>query len=282
MYQHMHWRSSGPNYYGDHLLFERLYDDIKDELDQVAERTIGMADDSNAVSPNEDAEVSAKILSKMISDNDSPDVFAEKSIVAEKGLIDLIRGLMEKEQSDGVEDLLQGIASKHEEHLYLLQQRARTASIGPVGRLFKLAYHLDLQGLYSEADEITKVMQSMSERVGLSGEDMVALADYFDAERYYKVADRFDKMAREYNPDKDPYLKLDQEDLSVGKEDPYIGLHQDVMVEKVLMAFKKGEISLTEAIESLTGDLNAYTEADSLMKSVEESLGREASCKKKV
>ena len=36
-------------------------------------------------------------------------------------LIDMIKSLMSGDNTDGVEDLLQGIASKHEEHLYLLQ-----------------------------------------------------------------------------------------------------------------------------------------------------------------
>lgn len=66
-----------------------------------------------------------------------------------------------------------------------------------VVRLFKLAYHLDLQGQYDEAKEIEKVMESLAERVGLSAENMLALADYMDQEGHFEAASAIDSMCHE-------------------------------------------------------------------------------------
>ena len=41
-YQNLHWLSRGDSFYGDHLLFQRLYEKLGDESDQIAERAIGL------------------------------------------------------------------------------------------------------------------------------------------------------------------------------------------------------------------------------------------------
>ena len=66
-----------------------------------------------------------------------------------------------------------------------------------LAKLYKLAYNLDRNGHYGEAAEIEEVMKSMAERVGLSAEDMVALADHFDQIGDIATADMFDKMIKE-------------------------------------------------------------------------------------
>ncbi len=64
-------------------------------------------------------------------------------------------------------------------------------------RLYKLAYHLDQKGLYDEAAEIEKAMDVLAERVGLSADDMIALADYFDSIGDVALANHFDEMVKE-------------------------------------------------------------------------------------
>lgn len=64
-------------------------------------------------------------------------------------------------------------------------------------KLYKLAYRLDKLALYDEAKEIEKVMKILSERVGLSTEDMVSLADHFDKAGDTALADHFDEMVKE-------------------------------------------------------------------------------------
>lgn len=195
MYQHMHWKSSGETFYADHLLFQRLYGDLQEELDSIAERIIGLSDDPSSINNESDSEAASKLLKKMLKDNDKD--FAPQAIEAEKALMVLIRKIIEDGVTDGLEDLLQGIASLHESHLYLLQQRNRKSGGNAMfAKLFKLAYHLDLKGEYDEAKKIEKVMQSLAQRVGIAIEDIVSLADYFDQEGEITLADRFDAMAK--------------------------------------------------------------------------------------
>lgn len=63
-----------------------------------------------------------------------------------------------------------------------------------VVQLFKLAYHLDLLGQDDIADEIDEAMKVMAQRAGLKLEDMVALANEFDAIGDTKSADKIDEL----------------------------------------------------------------------------------------
>jgi hypothetical protein len=66
-----------------------------------------------------------------------------------------------------------------------------------LAKLYKLAYKLDKMALYDEAKEIEKVMKTLSERVGLTAEDMVSLADHFDQSGDIALADKFDEMVKQ-------------------------------------------------------------------------------------
>ncbi len=82
-----------------------------------------------------------------------------------------------------------------EEDLKKINKESRSSNM--LSKLYKLAYRLDKLALYDEAKEIEAVMKTLSERVGLSEEDMVSLADHFDKEGDISLADRFDEMVRE-------------------------------------------------------------------------------------
>lgn len=168
MYQHMHWKAEGPNYYSDHLLYQRLYEGVEDELDGVAEKIIGLHNDPHMIDSITDSATAAQAVEMLMEDRHDPETFQKTAIRAERILLKLIKQLMEEDTTDGLEDMLQGLANKHEEHLYLLQQRNRSAAV--ISRLTKIASDLDTKGLYSEADEIDKVIKSLIERVGLVSE----------------------------------------------------------------------------------------------------------------
>lgn len=157
IYQYMHWRSAGTNYYGDHLLYERLYGSVESEIDPVAEKILGITDDSKSIHPIEDSKYTHAIVEKFVKGEFNPESFAEIAIVAEKELIKLIEKMMSSDQSDGVENMLQGIADKHEGHLYLLQQRNRTASAKIVA-LVKMANKLDAAGEFQLANSIDELI----------------------------------------------------------------------------------------------------------------------------
>lgn len=203
MYYNMHWKSAGTNYYGDHLLFQRLYEDEVEEIDQLAEKTLGVFLDQGLLNPAQDLANAAKVLSEFFPQDMDPKDFAFAAIAAEKKFLELIDEVLEDleeedQKTNGIDNLLQGIADKHEEHLYLLQQRAMPKEAMSVGaRLYKVAYALDKRGMYSEAKEIEELMAVMAKRVGLNLNDMVALADYFDQEGEKALANKFDLMVKE-------------------------------------------------------------------------------------
>ena len=115
-YQHAHWESSGENFYEDHLLFQRLYESVNDELDKVAEKIIGIFGDGGSLDPLKDAEYTHEYLDQITS--------IEDFIKSEKQLLETIKGIMSLDGvSDGVQNLLQGIADTHEGHIYLLNQK---------------------------------------------------------------------------------------------------------------------------------------------------------------
>ena len=204
MYQHMHWKSSGSNYYGDHLLFERLYNSVHDELDGVAERVIGLLG-PDALGTDDDTGAAADITKKLMTDA-TPDTFASVAIDAEMVLQALIDKLMDGETTNGLEDLLQGLASNHEAHVYLLRQRSEDLSKQSARNiLLKVANDLDDMSLYTEADAIEKVMESLVRRVGIDTSDIISVADSLDQDGKFDIASRLDaaisKIATEYDYD---------------------------------------------------------------------------------
>lgn len=83
-----------------------------------------------------------------------------------------------------------------EEDLSELGTTEKNGGSAMLAKLYKLAYHLDGKGLYDEAKEIEEVMKSLSQRVGLSADDMIALADHFDQLGDTVLASHFDEMIK--------------------------------------------------------------------------------------
>ena len=46
MYQNCHWQCSGLSFYQDHLLFQRLYEEVLKDVDATAEKIVGVFDSS--------------------------------------------------------------------------------------------------------------------------------------------------------------------------------------------------------------------------------------------
>lgn len=129
IHQAHHWQTNGPSFFGDHLLFERLYNDSLPFIDQVAERAVGMADGS-VVDPVKQASMVAHCVSVLHGgvEGEGADRMAAVSLNAEHQLLDatkLAKQTLEQmgSLSEGTDNLLQGMADKHEEFVYLLKQR---------------------------------------------------------------------------------------------------------------------------------------------------------------
>src|SRR5574339_430067 len=83
IHQHNHWTTKGEMFYGDHLLFERLYNSALENLDLAAEKFIGVFSDE-CLDYDLQIELLSKILSKYKNLDGSP---AEMSLAAEKDFL---------------------------------------------------------------------------------------------------------------------------------------------------------------------------------------------------
>lgn len=129
LHQNHHWTVMGDPYYGDHLLFQRLYDGILPEIDMVAEKAIGLG-----CTDNVDLQIVNSQVLKLICGQGSAVMIpqstdlAKKSLMAEMNFLAVMKHLCDslKEcglMTHGLDNLLAGIEDKHEGHIYLLKQR---------------------------------------------------------------------------------------------------------------------------------------------------------------
>lgn len=133
LHQTHHWQTRGNSFYGDHLLFERLYNESLALIDQVAERAVG-AGSRVLVCPKHQAGLVNSFVQVWASQDSvepSPDEMIRLSLNAEVFILRAVKIARERLESagtlsDGTDNLLQGVADKHEEFMYLLQQRLET------------------------------------------------------------------------------------------------------------------------------------------------------------
>jgi DNA-binding ferritin-like protein len=121
-----HWRSSGEMFYGDHLMYQRMYEATNDEIDAVTERALGSTRDDTMLEPVKFLSLATQSMKSVCSTAD----VASSLLNAENALIAAIVVILEalkasSKLTDGIENLLQGIADKHEEHVYLLSRRLK-------------------------------------------------------------------------------------------------------------------------------------------------------------
>lgn len=125
IHQHSHWTTKGAPFYGNHLLFERLYDSSLDDLDLAAEKFVGLFGDE-VLNYDLQNELLHKVLSKYSDLEGSP---LEMSLSIEKDFLKFSRDAydcFEKEgkleESLGLDDMVMEIASNRETSVYLIQQ----------------------------------------------------------------------------------------------------------------------------------------------------------------
>lgn len=130
VHQTAHWQTRGGHYYSDHILFQRLYEDSQEFIDGVAERAIGLGTPAHVALRPQIRSIQ-RLIEAVCSGDLAPGAedLVQTSLKAEvltlrvigdaKAAIEASGGLTE-----GLDDLLQGVASKHEEFVYLLKQRA--------------------------------------------------------------------------------------------------------------------------------------------------------------
>ena len=123
IHQHSHWTTRGQPFYGDHLLFERLYDSTLDDLDLAAEKFVGLFGDE-VLDYDLQAQLLHKVLLKYSSLEGSP---LQMSLSVEKDFLKFSQEAYncfedENKLSLGLDDMVMAIASNRETSVYLIQQ----------------------------------------------------------------------------------------------------------------------------------------------------------------
>ena len=117
LYHTAHWQTSGPTFYGQHLLFERLYAAVVDEYDALAEKIV-QAFGPAAVEPIQAIQRASWLVSEWSGENAvAAGLHAEAALGA---AVATALGL--SKDNPGLQNFLQGICDDHQTNLYLLQQ----------------------------------------------------------------------------------------------------------------------------------------------------------------
>lgn len=122
-YQTAHWVSKGSQYYGDHLLFQRLYEAVNPDIDLIGEKALGITQNELSVDLKEITEMMGKIVNNM---DYGPDDYFESALKLERAFVKLCGDQAKDEtNTEGLKNMWAGLADKHEGHIYLLQQRIK-------------------------------------------------------------------------------------------------------------------------------------------------------------
>lgn len=123
VHQHSHWKTKGICFYGDHLVFERLYKSAQENADLAAEKFIGLFGD-DAVDYETQNSLIGSVMGRY---SDFDDETVSMSLAIEKEFLKFAQEAYEAFEEEGamtlgLDDTITAIASKREEACYLLQQ----------------------------------------------------------------------------------------------------------------------------------------------------------------
>jgi len=119
-YQSAHWQTKDG--YQDHLLFQRLYEGVQEEIDTIGEKAVGIKEESQVDLQSR----IDNILKWHLIQQSNTKQFLENAIFLEKQFLMLLGQGDKMPFSPGVKNLLGGIADKHESHVYLLIQNLKS------------------------------------------------------------------------------------------------------------------------------------------------------------
>lgn len=130
IHQTAHWQTRGGHYYGDHLLFMRLYEQSQQAIDQMAERSVGSGSPALVAARRQIAAMKQVIddIYPAKKPTPSPEELVKISLAAEVAFVEELASVYEElastgSLSRGTANLLEGTSDKHEEFIYLLRQR---------------------------------------------------------------------------------------------------------------------------------------------------------------
>jgi len=121
-YQTSHWQTKGKAYYGNHLLFGRLYEGLGDQIDELAEKMVGYMGTGVV-----DMSDGCRRMSEWVNRWSTIDCHFHRGLQSEEDCQAAIRRAFDGIEATGkmtlgLEDWLAATASAHETATYLLQQ----------------------------------------------------------------------------------------------------------------------------------------------------------------
>lgn len=129
VHQNHHWITKGDPFYGDHLLFQRLYEGAAGEVDSVAEKAIGLGSTANVDLVLQTSQCLKLVQGYgMTSTIPQTTELAKRSYLAEMNFLKVTSHLVEHMKECGIltrglDNLIAGIEDSHESACYLLKQR---------------------------------------------------------------------------------------------------------------------------------------------------------------
>jgi len=121
-YQEIHWANQGELFYQDHRLAERLYNEVFDVLDSIAEKGIGVTNDRSFVMTIPHLARVTEILKQYPHEGDTASLFAG-ALSFESTLGDLLDGWFQVIKPAGINDFLGQLADEGLQRVYLLRGR---------------------------------------------------------------------------------------------------------------------------------------------------------------
>jgi len=128
-YQQSHWQTRGRPYYGNHLLFQRLYESVTDHVDGLAEKMVAFygVEAVDALDLGGKFEIWVKRWN-------ATDCLHRRGLQSEADMQSVCKAVYDGLKargtlSLGLDDFLMAIANDHETNTYLLQQVLRVAAV---------------------------------------------------------------------------------------------------------------------------------------------------------
>ena len=129
IHQNHHWTTKGDPFYGDHLLYQRLYDKVNEEIDTVAEKAVGLGSAANVDLVLQTRQIMGLVQGYgMTSTLPQPSDLARRSYQAEMSFLKATSHIVEHinecgMMSRGLDNMIAGIEDTHESSVFLLKQR---------------------------------------------------------------------------------------------------------------------------------------------------------------
>lgn len=130
IHQSHHWQAFSDPFYGDHLMYMRLYEAVQKDVDAMAEKAVGMGTIElvDPVKVLKHTEIILSVIYEARPGIPNPADLAMRSLTAELHFLKALERISQLLESRGlltagIDNQLAGLADLHEQNVYLLKQR---------------------------------------------------------------------------------------------------------------------------------------------------------------